>query len=61
MRITHTVRHRGRLVVIDGVPADVCSLCGDILLMPGTVRRIEELLETTPDTARTAPVYEYTA
>ncbi len=25
----HTVRHKGQVVVIDHVPADVCSLCGD--------------------------------
>jgi YgiT-type zinc finger domain-containing protein len=60
-QITHTVRHRGRVVVIDGVPADVCSVCGDVLLMPATVRRIEEMLEAAPVPSRTAPIYEYTA
>ncbi len=31
--IVHTVRHNGQVVVIDHVPADVCSLCGDALLL----------------------------
>lgn len=58
-RIVHTVRHRGRLVVIDGVPAEVCSVCGDMLLKPETVRRLEIILSDQRDPDRMAPVYEY--
>ena len=58
-RIVHTVRHQGRVVVIDGVPADVCSVCGDVLLKPETVRRIEAILREAGEPDRTAPVYEY--
>jgi len=57
--IVHTVRHRGRLVVIDHVPAEVCSVCGDVLLAPQTVRHIEGLLAKPRRPERTAPVYEY--
>ena len=32
--ITHTVRHKGRVAVIDHVPAEVCSVCADVLLKP---------------------------
>ena len=39
--IVHAVTHRGRITVIDGVPAEVCRVCGDVLLRPETVRRIE--------------------
>ena len=58
-RIVHTVRHRGEVVVIDHVPAEVCSVCGDVLLGPQTVRRIEELLEAAARPARTVPLYEF--
>ena len=58
-RIVHTVRHRGQIVVIDGVPAEVCSVCGDVLLRLETVRHIEELLESKPAPASTAPLYQY--
>ena len=58
-RVVHTVRHRGEIVVIDAVPAEVCSVCGDILLKPETVRRIEKLLETRAAPASTAPLYQY--
>lgn len=57
--ITHTVRHRERIVVIDHVPAEVCSICGDVLLAPDTVRHIETLLRTSAEPARTVPLYEY--
>ena len=57
--IVHTMRHHGRLIVIDHVPAEVCSVCGDVLLRPETVRRIESLLQETPDPAGSVPLYEY--
>ena len=58
-QITHTVRHRGRIVVIDHVPAEVCPVCGDVLLKPETVRHIEALLQDKPEPSRTIPLYEY--
>ena len=58
-RIIHTVRYQGEIVVIDGVPAEGCSLCGDVLLRPETIRRIERLLETRTTPASTAPLYQY--
>jgi YgiT-type zinc finger domain-containing protein len=58
-QIVHTVRYHGQVVVIDHVPAEVCSVCGDVLLKPGTVRRIEELLRTAAQPAKTVPLYEY--
>lgn len=58
-KMVHTVRHQGQIVVIDGVPAQVCSLCGDVLVKPETVRRIEKLLERRTPPATTAPLYEY--
>ena len=58
-RIVHTVRHRGQVVVIDHVPAEVCSVCGDVLLRPDTVRKIEALLEAPAAPRQTVPLYEY--
>jgi YgiT-type zinc finger domain-containing protein len=57
--IVHTVRYHGQVVVIDHVPAEVCSVCGDVLLKPETVRRLEELLRTTAKPTKTVPLYEY--
>jgi len=58
-KITHTVRYQGQVIVIDHVPAEVCSVCGDVLLKPETVRRIEKLLQTATSPASTVPLYEY--
>ena len=58
-RVVHTVRHRGEIIVIDGVPAEVCIICGDVLLKPETIRGIERLLNTRSDPARSAPLYQY--
>jgi len=58
-KIVHTVRPAGHVVIVDGVPAEVCSVCGDVLLKPDTVRRIEAILHEGGAPARTAPVYEY--
>ena len=57
--VMHMVRHRGQVVVIDHVPADVCSACGDVLLRPETVRRIEALLQDRHQPVRTVPLYEF--
>jgi hypothetical protein len=45
--------------VIDHVPAEVCSVCGDVLFTPQTVRGIEKILQEEADPAGTVPVYEY--
>jgi YgiT-type zinc finger domain-containing protein len=58
-RIVQTVRRRGHVIVIDDVPAEVCSICGDVLLTPTTVRHIEALLLSAKTPARTVPLYEF--
>lgn len=57
--IVHTVRHQGQVVVIDHVPAEVCSVCGDVLLAPDAVRRIEQLLTGANRPDASVPLYEY--
>jgi len=57
--IAHTVRFHGELVVIDHVPAEVCTTCGDVLLKPETVLKIEQLLRQRPEPANMVPLYEY--
>lgn len=57
--VIQTVRSGGQIVVIDHVPAEVCSLCGDVLFTPQTVRHIENLLAHLPSPTRTVPVFEY--
>ncbi len=58
-QIVYSVRYRGQVRVIDHVAAQVCSLCGDTLLKPETVRRIEQLLRSSTEPTMTVPLYEY--
>ena len=57
--IVHTVRYHRQVVVIDHVSAEVCSICGDVLLKPQTVRQIETLLQTATHPASMVPLYKY--
>ena len=58
-KVVHPLRHRGQVVVIDHVPAEVCNVCGDVLLRPETIRKLESLLDRPGAPSATAPVYEY--
>ena len=58
-KVMHTIRHRGQIMVIDHVPADVCSVCGDVLLEPDTVRKIEALLQDKHQPVSTVSLYEF--
>jgi YgiT-type zinc finger domain-containing protein len=57
--VIHTVRKDGRVIVIDHVPAEVCSACGDVLFSPQTVRHIEHLLENLGAPSKSVPLFEY--
>lgn len=57
--ITHTVHRGDRVFVISHVPAEVCSVCGDVLFTPDTVRRIQEIVAGGKEPSATIPVYEY--
>ena len=57
--VTHTVRYKGEVIVIDHVPAEVCDVCGDVLFSPETLRHIEKLLASSPAPKIRVPLYEY--
>lgn len=57
--VVHTIRQGDRILVIDHVPAEVCTVCGDVLFTPETVRRIEALRHTSAAPQRTVPLYEF--
>jgi YgiT-type zinc finger domain-containing protein len=55
--IHHTVRYKGQLIVIDHVPAEVCTVCGDVLLRPETVRKIQAMVRESRRPAGSVPLY----
>ncbi len=57
--VLHTVRSGEDVVVIDRVPAEVCSVCGDVLFDPETVRHIEHLTANHPNPVREVPLVDF--
>lgn len=57
--ITHVVTHGGEIYVFDHVPAEVCSICGDTLLKPDTIRKLEAQMQAKPQPERFIPLYEF--
>jgi YgiT-type zinc finger domain-containing protein len=57
--LAYTLKYDGEVIVIDRVPAQVCSVCGDVLVEPETVRRIQELLASPTTPVRTVALLEY--
>lgn len=45
--------------VVAGVPAGVCSQCGETYLLHETVERIDRILASPPEREETHPVWEY--
>lgn len=58
--ITHPQEYKGRIIILENVPADVCSQCGEVLLRPGVLERVQELVwsETAPKRTASVPVYD---
>ena len=54
--IARAYRRNGKVIVVDDVPAEVCHLCGDTLLMPETVELIQEALSKAAEAKEFAPV-----
>jgi YgiT-type zinc finger domain-containing protein len=59
--IIHTVQRDGQVYVFEHVPAEVCTVCGDTLLTPETIRHIESLLKEKVNVKpeKVVPLYEY--
>lgn len=57
--IIHVVTRDKDIYVFDHVPAEICSVCGDTLLKPETIRKLERRMKEKKQPARFAPVYEF--
>lgn len=57
--VAQTFQHNGRTLVIEDIPAEVCSICGDTLLSADTVRSIEQLLLTSTKIVKTVPALSF--
>ena len=49
----------GKPVMIEGVPALVCQVCGDTVLEPNVMRHIEALLHSKEQPSKQYPVFTF--
>ncbi len=56
--IEHPIRHNGRWVLAEHVPADVCDTCGETLLTAEVVERLERTLALPPSSSRRIEVFD---
>ena len=61
--VTYTIEVGGKLVVVEHVPARVCSQCGERLYSPQTVERLQKTVSEQRSPSRTleTPVFDFAA
>jgi YgiT-type zinc finger domain-containing protein len=59
--VTYTLEHAGKVILIEHVPARVCSETGEQFFSPETVERIQAIIRSRkkPDKVIETPVYDY--
>lgn len=59
--VTYTVEHKGKLYLIEHVPARVCRETGEQYFAPETVEHIHSLIKSRRKPAKIieTPVYDY--
>ena len=58
--ITHPQSYQGKIYILENVPAEVCSQCGEVLISPEVLEKIQELVWSGEKPGRKAevPVYD---
>lgn len=58
--IRYFQEYKGRVVLIENVPAEVCTQCNEQLLAPDVVERIQRIVweQPAPKRETTVPVYD---
>lgn len=58
--ITHPQEYKGRIIILENVPAEVCRQCGEVLLRPEVLERVQEVVwsEAIPRRTAQVPVYD---
>ena len=62
-KVTYSIELDGKWIIIEGVPAKVCTQCGERLYAPETVERLQNIAWSQEKPKRTVetPVFEFTA
>ncbi len=59
-RINHPQDYNGKIVILENVAAEVCRQCGEVLLRPDVLERVQQAVwsETPPRRMTSVPVYD---
>jgi YgiT-type zinc finger domain-containing protein len=59
-KITHPQEYNGKIIILENLPAEVCLQCGEVLLSPDILERVQELVwsKTAPKRRTSVPVYD---
>ena len=60
-KVTYTLEHGGKFLIVENVPARVCKETGEQLFAPETVEHIQGIIKSRkrPDRMIETPVYNY--
>lgn len=58
--VTHPQSYQGKIYILENVPAEVCSQCGEVLLRPEILERMQQLVWSgvAPGRITEVPVYD---
>lgn len=54
--VTHPQEYKGAILILENVPVEVCRQCGEVLLRPDVLEKIQELVWSKQAPRRTASV-----
>ncbi len=57
--VVRAVQHGDQIIVVEHIPAEVCSVCGDVLFAPETIEQLDALRSSPPSPKRSVPLYEF--
>ncbi len=57
--VTHPQVYRGKVYILENIPAEVCSQCGEVLLRPEVLEKIQQLIWSDAEPKRLAEVAVY--
>lgn len=58
--ITHPQEYEGRVILIENVPVWVCGQCGEVLVVPEVLEKIQRVAwsDSKPERTTEVPVYD---
>lgn len=58
--VTHPQSYQGKIYILENIPAEVCSQCGEVLLRPDVLEKMQQLIWSgvVPRRTTQVPVYD---